>query len=294
MILLEFHNRIIEDTLTRVIGVEKPETVLVTIADFDGAVYKLESVESKTKVRVSLQWPCFKQLSQYNVQSILEREYGSMLVEPISGFDVSIEIDANTQNKDEDIRKASLLKRNVFAAPFEQAFKRQAEGKTDSNHAVVHYRDDSSVYIQASSDRVTCVFSTTFKDEDDVVIGKVYLQEFLDVRKERHLQQAPQVLISQKEPPRELAGTQAVTGDNIGYVTFVLFPRHFMGDKADNCINLLQTFRNYLHYHIKCSKAYLHCRMRARVASSVKILNRAKPEVEKEKKTASGRTFHRK
>eukprot|EP00121_Abeoforma_whisleri_P015213 Awhi_evm2s14022 len=56
-------------------------------------------------------------------------------------------------------------------------------------------------------------------------------------------------------------------------------------------VNLLETFRNYLHYHIKCSKAYLHCRMRARVSASVKILNRAKPEVEKEKKTASGR-FH--
>jgi actin related protein 2/3 complex, subunit 2 len=41
----------------------------------------------------------------------------------------------------------------------------------------------------------------------------------------------------------------------------------------------------------------MHCRMRAKVESWLKVLNRAKPEIEeknKEKKTASGRTFVRK
>jgi actin related protein 2/3 complex subunit 2 len=57
-------------------------------------------------------------------------------------------------------------------------------------------------------------------------------------------------------------------------------------------INRIQLFRDYLHYHIKCSKAYMHSRMRYRVAEFLKILNRAKPEVaHAERKTASGRTF---
>lgn len=52
----------------------------------------------------------------------------------------------------------------------------------------------------------------------------------------------------------------------------------------------MQLFRDYLHYHIKCSKAYMHSRMRTRVAEFLKVLNRAKPDVaagEGARKTAS-------
>lgn len=51
-------------------------------------------------------------------------------------------------------------------------------------------------------------------------------------------------------------------------------------------ISNIQLFRDYLHYHIKCSKAYLHSRMRARVAAFLRVLNRAKQEKpETERKT---------
>ena len=46
-------------------------------------------------------------------------------------------------------------------------------------------------------------------------------QEFKEGR--RNFQQAPQVLFSHKEPPLELKGTQAATGDNICYITFGAF-----------------------------------------------------------------------
>jgi len=42
--------------------------------------------------------------------------------------------------------------------------------------AIIHYRDDETMYVEAKADRVTVVFSTLFKDEDDVVLGKVFLQ----------------------------------------------------------------------------------------------------------------------
>lgn len=73
-------------------------------------------------------------------------------------------------------------------------------------------------YVEAKADRVTVVFSTIFRDEDDVVIGKVFMQELREGRRASHT--APQVLFSHKEPPLELANTDARTGDNIGYVTF--------------------------------------------------------------------------
>lgn len=31
-------------------------------------------------------------------------------------------------------------------------------------------------YVESKKDRVTVVFSTVFKDDDDVVIGKVFMQ----------------------------------------------------------------------------------------------------------------------
>ena len=31
-------------------------------------------------------------------------------------------------------------------------------------------------YVQAQDDRVTVIFSTVFKDDDDVIIGKVFMQ----------------------------------------------------------------------------------------------------------------------
>lgn len=35
---------------------------------------------------------------------------------------------------------------------------------------------DINRYVNAQKDRVTVIFSTVFKDDDDVVIGKVFMQ----------------------------------------------------------------------------------------------------------------------
>jgi len=161
-------------------------------------------------------------------------------------------------------------------------------------------------YIEAKADRVTVVFSTIFKDEDDVIIGKVFMQELKEGRRASHT--APQVLFSHREPPLELQNTDAKVGENIGYITFgketrenlfydvcslvcfsaVLFPRHTNRETRENTINLIHMFRDYLHYHIKCSKAYIHSRMRAKASDFLKVLNRARPEPKTvEKKTMS-------
>lgn len=188
------------------------------------------------------------------------------------------------------VKKAGLLKRNCFASVFEKYFEFQQQEKEGEKRAVIHYRDDETLYVEAKKDRVTAIFSTVFRDDDDVIIGKVFMQEFKEGR--RQYQQAPQVLFSHKEPPRELQGTDARVAENIGYVTFVLFPRHTSASARENTINLIHTLRNYLHYHIKCSKAYIHSRMRAKTTEFLKILNRARPEPKTvEKKTISGRTF---
>lgn len=123
------------------------------------------------------------------------------------------------------------------------------------------------------------------------------------------MQHAPQVLYSNRDPPLEIRNIAGLKrSDDVGYVTFgmspflylidihaaaVLFPRHFSTpDRMESTISHVQLFRDYLHYHIKCSKAYMHSRMRARVAEFLKVLNRAKMENrEVEKKTITSVLF---
>lgn len=40
----------------------------------------------------------------------------------------------------------------------------------------IHYRDEEAIYVQASPDRVTVIFSTVFREETDRIFGKVFLQ----------------------------------------------------------------------------------------------------------------------
>ncbi|KAI5106837.1 actin-related protein 2/3 complex subunit 2 [Silurus meridionalis] len=293
MILLEINNRIIEETLTlkfdSAANGNKPEAVEVTFADFDGVLYHISNPNGdKTKVMISISLKFYKELQEHGADELLKRIYGNFLVPAEDGYNVSLLFDLDTlpAKKQEIIHQAGMLKRNCFASVFEKYFKFQEEGREGEQRAVVHYRDDESMYLEAKKDRVTVVFSTVFKDDDDVIIGKVFMQEFKEGRRASHT--APQVLFSHREPPLELKDTDAAVGDNIGYITFVLFPRHTNTNARDNTINLIHTFRDYLHYHIKCSKAYIHTRMRAKTSDFLKVLNRARPDAEKkEMKTIS-------
>ncbi|CAD6190382.1 unnamed protein product [Caenorhabditis auriculariae] len=298
MILLEQNNRIIVELLELKFGNAKeggkPEAVNVNFADFDGVLYHLSNPENdRTRIWLSISLKFFAELQQHGADALLRREYGKYLLDqPERGYNVTLEFDLNNlpENTPQMIAKASALKRNCFASVFEKYFEFQEAGEEGQKRAVVNYREDETMYLEAKADRVTVIFSTVFKDPDDVILGKVFLQEFREGRKAS--QTAPAVLYSLGEPPLELKNQPgARVGDNVGYITFVLFPRHTNKKTRDNTIDLIHSFRDYLHYHIKCSKVYLHTRMRAKTNDFLKVLNRARPEIKGEKKTFSGRTF---
>ena len=149
----------------------------------------------------------------------------------------------NSEERDALVNKIALLKRNAMAAPFEQAYQehyalREEASKFTSEEApqgvreggdikAIHYREEEAIYIKASHDRVTVIFSTIFREDTDKVYGKVFIQEFVDARR-RAIQNAPQVLF-RNDPPLELQGVPGVknsgTGD-IGYVTFGKYREH--------------------------------------------------------------------
>lgn len=76
----------------------------------------------------------------------------------------------------------------------------------------------------------------------------------MDARK-RAIQNAPQVLF-RNDPPLELQKVPGLVSGKgeVGYITFVLFPRHLARQRREEVISHIQTFRDYFHYHIKASK----------------------------------------
>jgi len=268
----------------------------MTIADFDAVVFHITTdAEAKNIIRISISVKCWNELESSGVQDVLKRIYGAALVNTESGYNATLELDLNKPPADLDkfIHDVALLKRNSFAAPFYKVFADVEAKKGGGPLIELNYRDDEALYIKPESDRAIVVFSIGFKDPDDIIFAKVFLQEYADARKT--MSNAPSVTYSQKEPPLELKGVKNLkTGDAQGYVSFVLFAPHVSGNKKEKTIDNIQTFRNYLHYHIKCSKAFIHTRMRNRVRTFLQVLNRARNEQGgAEKKTITGKTFKR-
>ncbi|GAA5981542.1 hypothetical protein JCM11641_004092 [Rhodosporidiobolus odoratus] len=314
MLSLEPANRYLADTLAD--KYIKPSTLDQSFVDFDSVRYHLSTPTRKTELLLSIDIPCYAELAAYGAREVLEREYGERLLpheQTEEGYSVSLVLDLEKGPEEGEARSAlitslSLLKRNALAAPFERAFALSheietspiEEGASDSRTSVmsIHYRPSEAIYLLPSSDRVTVVFSTIFKEETDRILGKVFLQEFVDARRRPSCQTAPQVLYSNREPPLEIRHLKGLeTTERAGYVTFVLFPRHFSNPTvAASTVTHIQMFRDYLHYHIKASKAYLHSRLRLRTSAFLKVLNRAKPEKPEDdsrRVTASGRSFVR-
>jgi len=248
----------------------------------------------KNLLNISISIKCFSVLRQYGADEILKKQYGNILVSPEQGYDVTLRVDCASPPSDKAgfARNVALLKRHCFAAPFYKVFN-DIEAKKGGSLLEIPYRDDESIFIKPETDRSIIIFSMGFKDPDDLVLAKVFLQEYADAR--RTMSNAPSVSYSQKEPPLELKGVRNLkVGESQGFVSFVLFQPHMASAKREKTIDNIMTFRNYLQYHLKCSKAFLHTRMRNRVRTFLQVLNRAKSEPEsKEKKTITGRTFKR-
>jgi actin related protein 2/3 complex, subunit 2 len=301
MLLLDYHNKIIEDTiLERFNNPPGPdakwESIETVLADFDGVTFHMfTDANQKNLLNISVSIKCWAELKKYGVDQVMQQQYGANIVNTESNYDFTVQIDLAKppQDKAKFAHNIALIKRHALAAPFYKLFNDIEAKKGAGPVTELRYRDEEAFFLKPESDRLIVIFSIQFKDADDVVFAKVFLQEFQDAR--RTMSNAPSVTYSQKEPPLELQGVKNLrVGDNNGYVSFVLFAPHITGNKKEKTIDNIQTFRNYLHYHIKCSKAYLHTRMRNRVRSFLQVLNRAKSEPEStQKRTITGRTFRR-
>eukprot|EP00762_Andalucia_godoyi_P003231 ANDGO_06529.mRNA.1 putative actin-related protein 2/3 complex subunit 2 len=270
----------------------------IAAGDFDGTRFLIvisgETPNSSVSVHVSFRG--YKEVMAVPAaKSWFDKTFGGQTGTPEPGYDVAVTVAESTllQNSQEWIANLSNFKSSLF----KQAVLGSMSGSTEGATVSIPYREDEMLYIISKPSNKTAIvaYQLSFSDQDDGVLAQVFLKEFADARaRERTLASAPAVQFTAEKKPVELSSLKgAREGKMIYYVTFTVQERHFSNPTA---AELLSSFRTYLHYHLKCSKAYLHFRMRDKVASWLQVLNRAKraPFEPVAKKTMSGRTFVRK
>jgi len=306
MILLERGNRILGETVSAKINFEiteeeKMEPIDVKLSDFDDVSYRvLIEPDARNVLKVAMAMPWYKDIQALGGKDAYEKSYGSLVTEPLNGFDVTVKVNLDELKeqkvKDELVAKLSCIKANVLCGVFDHFFSAMLAGKPITEPFRFKLHHDTEIFLFPKNDRVTVIFGLDFKEKVDRAIAKTFMMEFVDAK--RGLGAAPPCQWS-VNPPNELSHYKITdpTG-NLGFISFAVQKSNVDTNKKDRVISVLQVFRNYLQYHIKCSKAYFHSRMRARVITLLSVLNRAKySEEEKlnrsEKKTAGGRTFNR-
>lgn len=294
MILLQPGNRILEECVrSQIMAEEKRDGIDVRLCDFDDVSYRVQVDKDKNDLmKLSMGLPCFHSIEDYGGKAAIEKYYGEYKASAEVGYDITLQIKLDqVAEKEAAIKKLQLMKANITGGVFDYFFQALLDGQKKSQ-LKFDLRSDTTVYFCPRDDRVTVIFSVDFKEHSDKVIAKVFLQEFVDARKK--IGRAPPCAWG-ANPPNELAdfGVRENQG-NLGYISFAVMKSHLDKGKKETVINVLQSFRTFLQYHIKCSKSHFHSKMRKRVVELLKVLNRAKMEDKtKEKKKAGGKTFKR-
>jgi hypothetical protein len=147
------------------------------------------------------------------------------------------------------------------------------------------WESTEAVYICPADGKVSVVFSLAFRDTTDDQIAGVFLKEFATAKKDPKLGAAPLVLFDVK-PPGELSDCVIKDTNVHKYVNFTLEQRHVRTpEMLETAIDMLYSFRNYIHYHVKCCKGYMHTRMRTRSEDLLQVLHQAEPQEKSKSKS---------
>lgn len=299
MILLEAGNRILGEAVGAQInsGDSKREPIDVRLCDFDDVSYRIViDAKAKNLLQVSMGLPCYQYIKDLGAEDALKTTFGDRVIPATEGFDVTVQVDLDKEDKKEEIvKKLTLLKPHVLGGVFKYFFTKLQKGEVPAPFKF-DLRRDTNVYFIPDKDRVVVVFGLDFTEKVDKAVAKIFMQEFADAR--RTINFAPPVNWSVPAPSElKVFGLKQEPAGNLGFFSLAILKDHVAKDDLINkIVDVLQSFRTYLQYHIKCSKSYFHSRMRARSRELLKVLNRAKqvdPDQSGTKKTITGRTFTR-
>mmetsp|Transcript_4062 Transcript_4062/g.4198 ORF Transcript_4062/g.4198 Transcript_4062/m.4198 type:complete len:302 (+) Transcript_4062:106-1011(+) len=295
LIFLESKSAILHEQLSLRILEGKRVPCEIALSDFDDVSFKIScSPESLGTITLHMSMRNLPELKRMGSQLVIDRVFPNMEVSPDEGYNLAIKFDCdNLSDPKGFLDSISEIKKLVFGGPMDAAFTAlQSNLSIKQPVLAIEYRSNENLFLCPSESKVVVIFQVDFIETTDKEIAKLFLQEFVEAQ--RLIRSAPPVSYS-KDPPGELIGVNyKFNPESAGFISFALEKRHIEGNKKEIALTLIVGFRNYLHYHIKCTKTYLHMRMRKKGAGWMQVLNRAIPEIEIEKKTIAGKTFIRK
>lgn len=296
MLHLQTEHLIVKDVLLNRFKSAKEVTVDLKVCDFDDAQYHITVAENILTYSISVKGTSTI-LAVPEYKAAFDDYFGQYVdanTDPAHDLTLVLNLEslpASDEGKEELALLFSRVKRYIIGAPL-IAMGRALDKKAPLTESVaVEVRYGEYVYYIPRQDRITVVFDVSFKDPTDVAIAKVFLQEFNEMKRYKELATAPNALFSATplldltESPK-LNATIKENKSRLGFLAFAVQPRHVEAKTLDNTIDRMVQFRAYLHYHIKCSKSQMHTRMRKQVELLLQVLNRAIPDVPKDK--ASG------
>ncbi|CAI0546184.1 unnamed protein product [Linum tenue] len=286
MILLQSHSRILIETLSnRVQNLDKAVELDYNWVEFGDVSAKNPNV---LLLSVSLPVPppetVFVGGLPYGAIEAIKSAYGSVvqiLDPPRDGFNLTLKINLAKLPTDEERKQALLMKiasvrEVVLGAPLSVVLKhllsRTVAPGLDGLLALVH-RPNESFFLFPQAERVTVVYPMRFSDSVDTTYAASFLQEFVETRRTAGLTSAPVCSWSPDPPPELKEASAEPLSANAGFVSFVIYPRHVEGGKLDRTVWNLSTFYAYVSYHVKCTEAFMHTRMRRRVEGMIQVIH---------------------
>jgi actin related protein 2/3 complex subunit 2 len=312
MIILECESAIIRNLLERSLDPSETLSETYQCCDFDGVNFSFKIERPKKKkgqpeeegkvypVHIEMNLPCWEAIKEYGAEERYNELYKDWIKEPSAGFTHALTIDLGAMNEAERknaIQLAARLKANMLGAPFLWVAQKH-EAKENFAPFEIPYRKTTgeSMYLCPAEKGATVIFTIRFNDPGDHTIGNVFLNELQAAR--TRVPSAPAVITSPKAPkdldtfdlPEDVRD-----GKMYAFVSISLLDPQLSARKREDTSYYIPLFRDYIHYHIKCTKAFLHQKMRLRAAHLLKILNEAKPEPKvKVQRTVTGKVIGKK
>ena len=299
MIILEFESAILRNLLERSLMPHEKISGEYFFCDFDGVRFRLQYDKKTNDIEVDMFIACTPELNEYGAKEAFEQHYGKYKIQPKAKGDIkythAIQFNLKSMNEaqqKEMITLASRMKAYVLGAPIIFVAK-LVTSKSNFAPFEIPFRKSTmeSFFMTPTSQGAACTFSIRFSDPGDKIIAGVFFQELAAAR--TRVKNAPIVTYS-NDPPADLGSFKLPTKDKkmYAYVTLSLQTAQLSDRKKEDISFYLPMFRDYLHYHIKCAKAFMHQKMRARTASMLKILDAAKPEPkQKVRRTITGKVM---
>lgn len=152
-----------------------------------------------------------------------------------------------------------------------ESFSKSENGYDESFMIPIQRRcriNHSMVVTSSGSDRIIVVIPVVFADATDKALAKLFLQQFQGAQRMSSAKNAPICDFRRpNDPPREVNSVDALKNvcvdDLAGFISFTFLDNQFQSeDDQRKVTNNLLMILDFLDYHVKCSKSYMHMRMR--------------------------------